>query len=407
MKILYDLSSAQPQGLVLVNGGGEYSLSVLTELLKYIRENKLNIQIDVLLNKHKGDNKKIFEVLESFSINYHKYDKNNDISNLSNDYNMLFLPIMYPDYCSLSVNDKTIVVGLIHDLSSYFNYYLTNNYGEFIKLDSLNFLRHLKKRLIQKKRMAEEKEKHEKLFRLNNNTYVFTVSNYTASAIKYFLDDCEVKNVYYTIMKKTIINEYNDETILDSFGIEKNNYFLLSSCSRWAKNALRTVEALDELFTKFSSDTKFSSKKVVLLGCDDRTKKYYKKIVKNIDKFVFHGFVDDANMECLYKNAFLFIYPSILEGYGLPPIEAMELGTLSACSTSTSIPEICGNAVIYFDPYNKDSIKTTIISSFDSKIREQKKKDIVNHLNYLKNKQEKDCLALINNVLELLKHYNS
>ena len=126
-----------------------------------------------------------------------------------------------------------------------------------------------------------------------------------------------------------------------------------------------------------------------MLGYDDRTKKYYKKIVKNIDKFVFHGFVDDANMECLYKNAFLFIYPSILEGYGLPLIEAMELGTLATCSTSTSIPEICGNAANYFDPYNKDSIKTTIISSFDSKIREQKKKDIVNHLNYLKSKQEK------------------
>ena len=57
-------------------------------------------------------------------------------------------------------------------------------------------------------------------------------------------------------------------------------------------------------------------------------------------------------------NASAFIFPSIYEGFGFPPLEAAALGTVSAVSNSSCIPEICNNSVLYFNPYNVDDIKS-------------------------------------------------
>ena len=71
---------------------------------------------------------------------------------------------------------------------------------------------------------------------------------------------------------------------------------------------------------------------------------------------------DDAELAGYYKNASLFIYPSLYEGFGLPPLEAMNFGCPVACSNTSSIPEIVGNAAILFDPYSVDSMRDSIIS---------------------------------------------
>jgi glycosyltransferase involved in cell wall biosynthesis len=71
---------------------------------------------------------------------------------------------------------------------------------------------------------------------------------------------------------------------------------------------------------------------------------------------------DDAELAGYYKNASLFIYPSLYEGFGIPPLEAMNYGCPVACSNTGSIPEIVGNAAILFDPYSIDAMRYNIIS---------------------------------------------
>jgi glycosyltransferase involved in cell wall biosynthesis len=71
---------------------------------------------------------------------------------------------------------------------------------------------------------------------------------------------------------------------------------------------------------------------------------------------------DDAELAGYYKNASLFIYPSLYEGFGIPPLEAMNYGCPVACSNTGSIPEVVGNAAILFDPYSVDSMRDKIIS---------------------------------------------
>lgn len=65
---------------------------------------------------------------------------------------------------------------------------------------------------------------------------------------------------------------------------------------------------------------------------------------------------DDSLLEVYYQNAALFVYPSLYEGFGIPPLEAMNFNCPVVCSNTSSMPEVVGNAGIYFDPYSIDSM---------------------------------------------------
>lgn len=72
-------------------------------------------------------------------------------------------------------------------------------------------------------------------------------------------------------------------------------------------------------------------------------------------------FVSSEMLAWLYSNASLFVFPSIYEGFGFPPLEAAANGVISAVSKISSIPEVCGDSVAYFDPYDVDDMDQTII----------------------------------------------
>jgi len=68
------------------------------------------------------------------------------------------------------------------------------------------------------------------------------------------------------------------------------------------------------------------------------------------------GYVDDSLLPALYGGAAAFVYPSIYEGFGLPPLEALACGALVMTSAGTAMAEICGEAALYFDPLDVQSI---------------------------------------------------
>lgn len=69
---------------------------------------------------------------------------------------------------------------------------------------------------------------------------------------------------------------------------------------------------------------------------------------------------DDAVLSALYQQASIFVYPSLYEGFGIPPLEAMSLDCPVICSNTSSMPEVVGNAAVQFDPHDIDSIANAL-----------------------------------------------
>lgn len=90
----------------------------------------------------------------------------------------------------------------------------------------------------------------------------------------------------------------------------------------------------------------------------------------NLEQQIHHLSGNDDLLQTFYQNATLFVYPSLYEGFGIPPLEAMNFECPVACSNTSSIPEVVGDAGIYFDPYSIDSMREAFeIATNSSEIR--------------------------------------
>ncbi|MDB5326825.1 MAG: mtfA [Phycisphaerales bacterium] len=77
------------------------------------------------------------------------------------------------------------------------------------------------------------------------------------------------------------------------------------------------------------------------------------------------GYVDDAHLPALYSGAAAFVFPSVYEGFGLPPLEAMACGTPVVCSNTTALPEVVGDAAVTVDPMDADAIAHAVLRLLD------------------------------------------
>ncbi len=125
-------------------------------------------------------------------------------------------------------------------------------------------------------------------------------------------------------------------------------YFLYVGSAYPHKN----LESLLHAFSFFVNT--YPQVKLVLVGKNDRFYEGLKSEVREIGipegRVVFTGFVPDEQLASLYEHAALYLYPSRFEGFGLPPLEAMLHGTPVASSSRGPLPEVLGDAAMYFNP---------------------------------------------------------
>jgi glycosyltransferase involved in cell wall biosynthesis len=120
------------------------------------------------------------------------------------------------------------------------------------------------------------------------------------------------------------------------------------------KNLVRVVEAFDRLRKRGFDD-------LMLLIIGDEISKLpaLRRAVHNhkLHKHVrFLGYLPDDTLAILYRLAAVFVFPSLYEGFGLPPLEAMACGTPVVTSNVSSLPEVTGDAAVLVDPYDVQSI---------------------------------------------------
>ncbi len=83
------------------------------------------------------------------------------------------------------------------------------------------------------------------------------------------------------------------------------------------------------------------------------------------------GRVSTEELVELYRSAAALVFPSLYEGFGLPPLEAMACGCPVACSRATSLPEVCGEAAEYFDPTSPEDMADAILRALEGRLVEQ------------------------------------
>ncbi len=121
----------------------------------------------------------------------------------------------------------------------------------------------------------------------------------------------------------------------------------------------KNLERLIEAFHALRQESAFEGLKLVIIG--DEISKYQglRRAVHShkLHKYVrFLGFVPLETLSVLYRLASVFVFPSLYEGFGLPPLEAMYFGTPVVTSNVSSLPEVVGDAAVLVDPYSSASI---------------------------------------------------
>jgi glycosyltransferase involved in cell wall biosynthesis len=101
---------------------------------------------------------------------------------------------------------------------------------------------------------------------------------------------------------------------------------------------------------------------LVLVGKEDYFYRRLKQLVrrKNMRNILFAGFVPDEELDVLYRYGRAYVFPSLYEGFGLPPLEAMSKGLPVLATHATSLPEVLGDAAWYYDPSHKDSLAQSL-----------------------------------------------
>lgn len=207
--------------------------------------------------------------------------------------------------------------------------------------------------------------------RMRNSDRIITISENSKQEIIELLKVPEEKVVVTYLgasedYKPIEINPEQKHYFRKTYGLP-DNYLLYVGTIEPRKNLSRLIEAF-YLFKK-ETTTQNNIKLVLAGGKGWLFYEIFSRVqeLKIEDQIVFTGYVPDEHLPYLYNMAMAFVYPSIYEGFGLPPLEAMSCGIPVISSNTSSIPEVVGAAGILIDPYNVTDLAEAMSKVVQSK----------------------------------------
>lgn len=208
---------------------------------------------------------------------------------------------------------------------------------------------------------------------LDSVSHIITVSDYSKSDIqRYFgIDDSKITVTHLAAdpIYKPMDRDRARSVIFNKYGVD-SRYILYLGGFSLRKNIYRLIKAFKKVH-----DASKEPLKLLILGEHSRSFSSLWKLTEELDlcdDVKFLNFVPTSDLPFFYNGAEVFVYPSLYEGFGLPPLEAMQCGTPVVTSNASSIPEIVGNNCKLIDPYSIEQIADAIYSLFDDKALWQK-----------------------------------
>lgn len=344
--LLYDLASTQPS-TGKYHGGGEYGKHVFDALLRR-RDTQ---QVHAYWDPDRWLDPKVENLLEQEEIAVHEVRNQKTLQDLLDDAQIdrFYSPLPY-DLQGLDLGGTTFICT-IHGLRPI--EMPTDRYEYKYREGIRGWGKYVAKQLFSSRYVARQRKRFSALLDLPAKEKVFVApSEHTKySLLSEFsaLDSSSVRVLYSPNTSESAGDVRGEH--LEPVGVDEGEYFLFVSAGRWVKNAYRALSALDDLYRDRGKQLPES---VVALGAEGEG---YFKDFRSADRFKQLGYVERSTLEALYRDASALIYPTLNEGFGYPPLEAMKYGTPVLCSGITSLHEVCGDAALYFDPYSIKEMK--------------------------------------------------
>ncbi len=376
--ILFDLTATQPNGNSTRHGGGKYGEIVLRRIIER------KIPVICYYDGHRWLNPDIRNYLQEFNTSI--VDVNN--TSLENIVKTHHVNVLYsPGPTLRELNFRMCKVCFtLHGIRSielpfdpfFFKYKGYSFSDVFSQIYGLFF----------RKRCIKNAENYYRSLIINDNLSLITVSNHSAASLKSYFP-------YFKNVEIPVFYSPSTSTCFANERLYKKPYFLLVSANRWEKNNLRAIIALDNLF----SNGYCENFDVRVTGVTSASHFRYK--FRNKSRFIFEGYVNENELEQLYHDAYCLIYPSLNEGFGYPPLEAMKYGVPVISSPLTSISEICSYASIYTNPFDIYEIQNRIIQILDKKNHDDFSIKSLDRYSEVYKKQTEDLDKLVDYIVSL------
>jgi len=192
--------------------------------------------------------------------------------------------------------------------------------------------------------------------------------------------------------KKDILEQFSfldeEDVIINYCGVD--NKFLIKNIEMKRLNDVKRKYGINKNYLLASGSTEPVKNNKMLIKVMQMGKKIYPEIFKNIELVVagpiwpkvkiennlpknikFTGYIEDRDFPVIMAGAEIFLFPSLYEGFGLPPLEAMAAGTVVLSSNTSSLPEISKDASILIDPQKPELWVENIYSIFKNKKKEE------------------------------------
>ncbi|MBO7061534.1 MAG: glycosyltransferase [Fibrobacter sp.] len=366
MPLLFDLTASQPNNTIKRHGGGKYCEMLFDGLCK----RKASFQ--AFYDSSKYLNPQVCESLKQYDIKLHDIkDKPLQLIVNQNDIDAIYSAL--PE--ALQPWPTCKILGTIHGLRSLELEY--DFYGHWLLDSGVVGLNTFLGYFFNKKNKKQTFKHYQKLLRTSNFSFV-TDSNHSKKVIQAICPELDIP-VFYP----------PSTSICQSKKTSNEKYILIVSADRFEKNCTRAIIAIDELLSKkrIPSD--------VLIKITGITRNISRYNIKNISNFRFLGYVDERELDSLYANAYAFIYPSLNEGFGYPPLEAMKYNVPVIASNAASIPEVCGNAALYFSPTSISELEEKIIGLQNKNIYSDLQKKGAARFQEIEARQKEDLDKLV------------
>jgi glycosyltransferase involved in cell wall biosynthesis len=201
---------------------------------------------------------------------------------------------------------------------------------------------------------------------------IIAISEFTKSEILKYLtvDNEKIKVVHFGIDSEKIESELHDSLSIKSIPAK---YLLYVGNIKPHKNLINLLKAF-EIILSSHNDYKLIivGKKEGFITGDNEVF----KIVENNSllkaNIIFTGYIENRELYNYYKSSSIFVFPSLYEGFGIPPLEAMICECPVVASNITAIPEICGDAILYVNPMQPEDIAEKVNTLIENRyLREE------------------------------------